>query len=79
MGSDSTGHHGLAPNRIAVECVDGPEGVLLRLLVNGIAVNTVVDSETPLRAGATGLGAESRSADMAVAFDDFVISPPSGP
>ncbi len=69
--------HGNALNRIAIECVDGPEGVTLRLSVNDIAVNTVVDSDQPLRAGATGFRAESRRADMEVAFDDFVVSAPA--
>ena len=68
---------GAEPNTIAAECVDGPEGVTLRMFVNGIAVNTVIDTEAPIRIGATGFRAESQDTDMEVAFDDFVVSAPS--
>jgi hypothetical protein len=68
---------GTEPNTIAAECVDGPGGVTLRMFVNGIAVNTVIDSEQPIRIGATGFRAESQNTDMEVAFDDFVVSAPS--
>lgn len=57
--------------------MDGPQGVTLRMFVNGIAVNTVVDSEQPIRIGATGFRAESQNTDMEVAFDDFVVTAPS--
>jgi hypothetical protein len=69
---------GLQPNRIAAECVDGPEGVSLRMFVNGVSVNTVIDTEDPLGPGAVGLRAESRNLDMSAAFDDFVVSAPAG-
>jgi hypothetical protein len=68
---------GRAPNRIAAECVDGPDGVTLRLFVNGVAVNTVVDLGDPIPAGGAGFRAESRRGDMSVAFDDFVVSAPA--
>ncbi len=68
---------GAQPNTIAAECVDGPQGVTLRMFVNGIAVNTVIDSERPIRSGATGFRAESEDVDMEVAFDDFVVTAPS--
>ncbi len=68
---------GAEPNTIAAECVDGPQGVTLRMFVNGIAVNTVIDSERPIRIGATGFRAESQDTDMEVAFDDFVVTAPS--
>ena len=68
---------GAQPNTIAAECVDGPQGVTLRMFVNGIAVNTVIDSERPIRTGATGFRAESEDVDMEVAFDDFVVTAPS--
>jgi len=69
---------GLASNRIAAECTDGPSGVSLRLSVNGVAVNTVIDSEHPLGPGGTGVRVESRRDDMAAAFDDYVVSAPAG-
>jgi hypothetical protein len=52
---------GTEPNTIAAECVDGPQGVTLRMFVNGIAVNTVIDSEQPIRIGATGSGPSPRT------------------
>jgi hypothetical protein len=63
-----------APNRVAGECVGGSEGVTLRMFVNGIAVDTVVDGVNPLAAGAIGVRAESRDAPAEVEFDDFLVT-----
>jgi len=68
---------GAGPNRIAAECVDGREGVTLRMTVNGVAVNTVIDPVDPLGPGATGFRVESRRAFTEVAFDDYVVTPPA--
>ena len=63
-----------APNRVAGECVGGSDGVRLRMFVNGVAVQTVVDSVDPLPAGAIGLRAESRQEPAEVEFDDFLVT-----
>ncbi len=68
---------GAGPNRIGAECVDGPEGVTLRLEVNEIAVNTIVDSVDPIGPGAAGFRVESRRAFTEVAFDDYLVTPPA--
>jgi subtilisin-like proprotein convertase family protein/predicted Ser/Thr protein kinase len=68
---------GKAPNTVTGECVGGAEGVTLRMFVNGIAVNTVIDQANPLLAGATGMRVESENADMEAAFDDFLVSRPA--
>jgi hypothetical protein len=68
---------GEGPNRIAVECVDGPEGVTLRMFVNDVAVNTVIDPDAPLGPGGTGFRVESQPAAVEVAFDDYIVTPPS--
>jgi hypothetical protein len=68
---------GRAANRIAAECVDSPDGVTLRLFVNGQSVNTVVDTEDPLGPGSTGLRTESRNDPMSAGFDNYAISVPS--
>lgn len=64
------------PNRIVAECVDGPEGVTLRMFVNGIAVNTVIDSDEPLGPGGTGFRVESKQVDVEVAFDEYLVTTP---
>jgi serine/threonine protein kinase len=63
-----------APNRVAGECVGGSEGVSLRMFVNGIAVDEVVDGVDPLLAGATGVQAQSRLGPREVEFDDFLVT-----
>jgi len=68
---------GRAPNRIAAECLDSQNGVTLRLIVNGVAVNTVEDRVDPLGPGSTGLRTESRNDPMSAAFDDYVVSVPA--
>jgi hypothetical protein len=70
---------GRGPNRIVAECIDGPEGVTLRLIVNGISVNTVVDAVEPIASGATGFRVDSGGSDAEAAFDDYVLSTPSSP
>jgi serine/threonine-protein kinase len=69
---------GRFPNRIAIECVDGPEGVTLRMFVNGVAVNTLIDGDAPIRTGAVGVLVESGDLDMEAAFDDLVVLRPAG-
>ncbi len=68
---------GQAPNRIAIECVGGPEGVTLRMFVNGISVNTVVDSDQPFESGAVGFRVESVRGPMEAAFDDVLVTAPA--
>jgi hypothetical protein len=63
-----------APNRVAGECVGGSDGVTLRMFVNGVAVDTVIDGVDPLLGGATGLRAESRGEPAEVEFDDFLVT-----
>ena len=65
---------GVAPNRVAGECVGGPEGVRLSMFVNGVQVQTVVDAVDPILSGAIGVRAESRAETVEVAFDDYVIT-----
>jgi len=65
---------GQGRNRIAGECVDGPQGVTLRMLVNDVAVNTVVDPNAPFVSGAVGFRVESQDADTEAVFDDLVVS-----
>jgi hypothetical protein len=65
---------GEAPNRIAGECVGGSEGVRLRMFVNGVPVDTVVDAVDPILAGAIGVRAESRAEPIEAAFDDYVVT-----
>jgi serine/threonine protein kinase/subtilisin-like proprotein convertase family protein len=72
---------GEAPNRIAIECVDGPDGVNLRMFVNGIALDTAVDTEEPITSGAAGFRVESRrrvNGPAEAAFDDYLITAPTG-
>jgi hypothetical protein len=63
-----------APNRIAGECVGGSEGVTLRMFVNGVAVDTVVDGVDPIPGGTVGMRAESRQQPAEVEFDDFLVT-----
>jgi hypothetical protein len=77
-GSSPSIHTGRAPNRIAAECTDDADGVQLRLFVNGVAVNTVVDTDHPYLTGGTGLRVESRRDAMSAAFDDYVVTTPAG-
>ena len=63
-----------APNRFAGECVGGSEGVTLRMFVNGIAVDTVIDGVDPILAGTFGVRAESRQEPAEVEFDDFLVT-----
>jgi hypothetical protein len=77
VGSSPAIELGRTPNRIVAECLDSQNGVTLRLTVNGVAVNTVVDSTDPLGPGSTGLRTESRSDPMSAAFDDFVVAVPA--
>jgi serine/threonine protein kinase/subtilisin-like proprotein convertase family protein len=64
-----------APNHVAGECVGGSEGVTLRMFVNGVAVDTVIDGVDPIPAGAIGLRAESRGqASAEVEFDDLLVT-----
>ena len=65
---------GEAPNRVAGECVGGSEGVTLRMFVNGIAVDTVIDGVDPILAGTFGVRAESRQEPAEVEFDDFLVT-----
>jgi hypothetical protein len=65
---------GRAPNRIAIECVDSPEGVTMRMFVNGIAVNTLIDTEDTISTGATGLVVESGQERSDAAFDDYLVA-----
>jgi serine/threonine protein kinase len=65
---------GEAPNRVAGECVGGPEGVRLSMFVNGFQVQTVVDGVDPILAGAIGLRAESRAEPVEVEFDDVLVT-----
>ena len=60
-----------APNRVAEECVGGSEGVTLRMFVNGVLVDTVVDGVGPIPGGTVGMRAESRRESAEVEFDDF--------
>jgi hypothetical protein len=72
---------GEAPNRIAIECVDGPDGVNLRMFVNGIALDTALDTVDPIASGAAGFRVESRRlgrGPMEAAFDDYLITAPTG-
>jgi hypothetical protein len=63
-----------APNRVAGECVGGSEGVTLRMFVNGVAVDTVVDRVGPIPGGTVGMRAESRRESAEVEFDDFFVT-----
>ena len=65
---------GEAPNRLAGECVGGSEGVTLRMFVNGVAVDTVVDGLDPIPAGAIGVQAQSRRQAAEVEFDDYLVT-----
>ena len=67
-------NQGSGTNRIAAECVDGPQGVTLRMFVNEVAVNTVVDPNDPFLSGAVGFRVESVDANTEAAFDDLVVS-----
>jgi subtilisin-like proprotein convertase family protein len=72
---------GEAPNRIAIECVDGPDGVNLRMFVNGIAIDTAVDTEEPITSGAAGFTVESRrrvNGPAEAVFDDYVVTAATG-
>jgi hypothetical protein len=68
---------GEAPNRIAAECFDEAGGVTLRLFVNGIPVDTVVDSTRPFASGTIGVRAEARRGPMEAAFDDVLVTAPT--
>jgi len=63
-----------APNRVAGECVGGSEGVTLRMFVNGVAVDTVVDGVDPILGGTVGMRAESRQQPAEVEFDDYLVT-----
>jgi subtilisin-like proprotein convertase family protein len=70
---------GQAPNRISAECFDDPGGgVTLRLFVNGLPVDTVIDSIQPFTSGTIGLRAEARRGPMEAAFDDVLVTAPVG-
>ena len=70
---------GEAPNRIAAECFDEPGGgVTLRLFVNGVPVNTVIDAIEPFTTGTIGVRAEARRGPMEAAFDDVLVTAPVG-
>jgi subtilisin-like proprotein convertase family protein len=69
---------GEAPNRIAAECFDEAGGVTLQLFVNGIPVDTVVDSTQPFTSGTIGVRAEARRGPMEAAFDDVLVTAPVG-
>ena len=78
-GGDLGALVGVAPNRIVAECLDGPDGVTLRMIVDGVSVNTVVDTDDPIASGATGFRVDSGAADAEAAFDDYVVSAPAAP
>jgi hypothetical protein len=63
-----------APNRVAGEWVGRSEGVTLRMFVNGVAVDTVVDGVDPIPGGTVGMRAESRRESAEVEFDDFLVT-----
>ena len=63
-----------APNRVAGECVGGSEGVTLRMFVNGVAVDTVVDGVDPIPGGTVGMRAESRRESAEVEFGGFLVT-----
>ena len=63
-----------APNRVAGEGVGGSEGVTLRMFVNGVAVDTVIDGVDPMPGGTVGMRAESRRESAEVEFDDFLVT-----
>ena len=46
----------------------------LRMFVNGIAVDTVIDGVDPIPAGTFGMRAESRQEPAEVEFDDFLVT-----
>jgi hypothetical protein len=51
------------------------------MFVNGIALDTAVDTEDPITSGAAGFRVESRrraSGPMEAAFDDYLITAPTG-
>ena len=52
----------------------GSEGVTLRMFVNGVAVDTVVDGVDPIPGGTVGMRAESRREPAEVEFDDFLVT-----
>jgi hypothetical protein len=74
VGVTPSVERGRAPNRIAIECTDSPEGVTLRMFVNGIAVNTLLDTEDTISTGAAGFVVESGQARADAAFDDFLVA-----
>jgi len=74
VGVTPSVERGRAPNRIAIECADSPEGVTLRMFVNGIAVNTLLDTEDTISTGAAGFVVESGQARADAAFDDFLVA-----
>ena len=46
----------------------------LRMFVNGVAIDTVVDGIDPIAAGTIGVRAESRQQPAEVEFDDFLVT-----
>jgi serine/threonine protein kinase/subtilisin-like proprotein convertase family protein len=67
---------GRQPNTVTAECVDGEQGVTLRMFVNDVPVDTAVDSNDPLASGAVGFRVESDDRKTEAAFDDLVVSRP---
>jgi hypothetical protein len=63
-----------APNRVAGEWVGRSEGVTLRMFVNGVAVDTVVDGVDPIPGGTVDMRAESRRESAEVEFDDLLVT-----
>lgn len=51
---------------------------MLRMFVNGIPVNTVIDSIQPFASGTIGVRAEARRGPMEAAFDDVFVTAPVG-
>ena len=67
---------GQATNLVTAECEGGARGspVTLRMFVNGVAVNTLIDEDRPIASGAGGFLVESGDTDTEVAFDDYVVT-----
>lgn len=51
---------------------------MLRMFVNGIPVNTVIDSIQPFASGTIGVRAEARRGAMEAPFDDVLVTAPVG-
>jgi serine/threonine-protein kinase len=73
-GTSDAINEGQAINEIVATCVDVAEGVELTLTVNGVFVDSAVDTVDPLPTGRVGLNLDTPKA-TAVAFDDFVVEP----